>query len=119
METGEEGEEAGEEGDNLNAADARPRPPQELEWNRRVDLVQQLINQTLLLSGGAGCVAPLLLLPVGGGGTLSPLEARLWPTMLPHFSSAPSASVTSVSCYSPDGGCPGGDWTVVEVETQH
>ena len=123
METGEEEEEEQEERaeeDNLNAAEPpRLHPPQELDWNRRVDMVQQLINQTLLLAGGAGCVAPLLLLPVGGGGTLSPLEARLWPALLPQFSSAPSASVTSVSCYSPDGCCPGGDWTVVEVETQH
>ncbi len=97
----------------------RPVPPQELEWNKKVDMVQQLINQTLMLSGDEGC-PPLLLLPVGTGGTLSPLESSMWPTMLPQFS-PPSATVTSVSSYSPDsqGSSPSGDWTVVELETQH
>lgn len=97
----------------------RPVPPQELEWNKKVDMVQQLINQTLMLSGEGGC-PPLLLLPVGTGGTLSPMESSMWPDLLPQFS-PPSATVTSVSSYSPDsqGSSPPGDWTVVEVETQH
>uniref|UniRef100_A0A3B5A0C1 BTB/POZ domain-containing protein n=1 Tax=Stegastes partitus TaxID=144197 RepID=A0A3B5A0C1_9TELE len=97
----------------------RPVPPQELEWNKKVDMVQQLINQTLMLSGDGGC-PPLLLLPVGSGGTLSPLESSMWPNMLPQFN-PPAATVTSVSSYSPDsrGSSPPGDWTVVEVETQH
>lgn len=97
----------------------RPMPPQELEWNKKVDMVQQLINQSLMLSADGSC-PPLLLLPVGTGGTLSPLESSMWPTLLPQFS-PPSATVTSVSSYSPDsrGSSPNGDWTVVEVETQH
>lgn len=96
-----------------------PVPPQELDWNRKVDVVQQLINQTLMLSGDGGC-PPLLLLPVGSGGTLSPLESSMWPNVLPQFG-PPTATVTSVSSYSPDsqGSSPTGDWTVVEVETQH
>uniref|UniRef100_A0A665W4L2 BTB/POZ domain-containing protein n=1 Tax=Echeneis naucrates TaxID=173247 RepID=A0A665W4L2_ECHNA len=97
----------------------RPMPPQDLEWNKKVDMVQQLINQTLMLSGDDSC-PPLLLLPVGTGGTLSPLESSMWPSMLPQFS-PPAATVTSVSSYSPDsqGSSTPGDWTVVEVETQH
>jgi len=130
METGEEEEEEEEEEANLNTAAEKAwllGPPQELDWNQKVDLVQQLINQTLLLSssGGPGscCAPPLLLLPVGAGGTLSPLEASVWPALLlPQFS-PPDATITSVSCYSPDSqgsASPGGgDWTVVEVETQH
>lgn len=98
----------------------RPVPPQDLEWNKKVDMVQQLINQTLMLSGDGTCCPPLLLLPVGTGGTLSPLESSMWPSLLPQFS-PPAATVTSVSSYSPDsqGSSPPGDWTVVEVETQH
>ncbi|XP_061568611.1 protein bassoon isoform X1 [Cololabis saira] len=97
----------------------RPVPPQELQWNQKVDMVQQLINQTLILSGDGSC-PPLLLLPVGTGGTLSPLESSMWPHLPAQFS-PPSATVTSVSSYSPDsrGSSPSGDWTVVEVETQH
>ncbi|XP_070836277.1 platelet binding protein GspB [Chaetodon trifascialis] len=97
----------------------RPVPPQELEWNKKVDMVQQLINQTLMLSGDRDC-PPLLLLPVGTGGTLSPLESSMWPNLLPQFS-PPAATVTSVSSYSPDsqGSSSPGDWTVVEVETHH
>uniref|UniRef100_A0A667ZXW1 BTB/POZ domain-containing protein n=1 Tax=Myripristis murdjan TaxID=586833 RepID=A0A667ZXW1_9TELE len=97
----------------------RPVPPQDLDWNKKVDMVQQLISQTLLLSGDGGC-PPLLLLPVGTGGTLSPLESSMWPTLLSQFS-PPSATVTSVSSYSPDsqGSSSPGDWTVVELETQH
>ncbi|KAK5856729.1 hypothetical protein PBY51_008305 [Eleginops maclovinus] len=96
----------------------RPVPPQDLEWNRKVDMVQQLINQTLMLSGDRGC-PPLLLLPVGTGGTLSPLESSMWPDL--QLSPPPAATVTSVSSFSPDsrGSSPPGDWTVVEVETQH
>lgn len=93
-------------------------PPQDLDWSRKVDMVQKLINQTLLLSGEA--YPPILLLPGQGGGTLSPLESSLWPNLVPPLSS-PSAMVTSVSSYSPDsqGSSPQGDWTVVEVETHH
>ncbi|KAI4798256.1 hypothetical protein KUCAC02_022181 [Chaenocephalus aceratus] len=97
----------------------RPVPPQDLEWNRKVDMVQQLINQTLMLSGDGG-LPPLLLLPVGTGGTLSPLESSLWPD-LQLSAPPPAATITSVSSFSPDsrGSSPPGDWTVVEVETQH
>uniref|UniRef100_A0A3Q4H0B0 Uncharacterized protein n=1 Tax=Neolamprologus brichardi TaxID=32507 RepID=A0A3Q4H0B0_NEOBR len=97
----------------------RPVPPQELEWNKKVDMVQQLINQTMVLSGDTDC-PPLLLLPVGSGGTLSPLESSMWPSLFPQFS-PPTATVTSVSSYSPDsqGSSPISDWTVVEVETHH
>lgn len=93
-------------------------PPQDLDWSRKVDMVQKLINQTLLLSGET--YPPILLLPGQGGGTLSPLESSLWPNLVPPLSS-PSAMVTSVSSYSPDsqGSSPQGDWTVVEVETHH
>lgn len=97
----------------------RPVPPQELEWNKKVDMVQQLINQTLVLSGDGDC-PQLLLLPVGTGGTLSPLESSMWPSLFPQFS-PPAATVTSVSSYSPDSqaSSPNSDWTVVEVETHH
>uniref|UniRef100_A0A673W1V8 BTB/POZ domain-containing protein n=1 Tax=Salmo trutta TaxID=8032 RepID=A0A673W1V8_SALTR len=97
----------------------RPIPPTDLDWSKKVDIVQQLINQTLLLSGDRGC-PPLLLLPVGSGGILSPLESSMWPNLLSPLS-PPSATVTSVSSYSPDsqGSSPQGDWTVVELETQH
>uniref|UniRef100_A0A3B3XG48 BTB/POZ domain-containing protein n=1 Tax=Poecilia mexicana TaxID=48701 RepID=A0A3B3XG48_9TELE len=93
--------------------------PHDLEWNKKVDIVQQLINQSLMLSSDGGC-PPLLLLPVGTGGTLSPLKSSMWPNLPPQFS-PPTATVTSVSSYSPDsrGSSPAGDWTVVEVETQH
>lgn len=126
METSDEEDDArGERNGNTQAAgrasqrQLRPLPPQDLEWNRKVDMVQQLINQTLMLSGDRGC-PPLLLLPVGTGGTLSPLESSMWPSLLPQLS-PPAATVTSVSSYSPDsqGSSPPGDWTVVEVETQH
>ncbi|KAA8585607.1 hypothetical protein FQN60_004301, partial [Etheostoma spectabile] len=81
METSEEDEEddargerdvAGRKRPPASQRQLRPLPPQDLEWNRKVDMVQQLINQTLMLSGDGGC-PPLLLLPVGAGGTLSPL----------------------------------------------
>uniref|UniRef100_A0A3B3U1I3 BTB/POZ domain-containing protein n=1 Tax=Poecilia latipinna TaxID=48699 RepID=A0A3B3U1I3_9TELE len=93
--------------------------PHDLEWNKKVDIVQQLINQSLMLSSDGGC-PPLLLLPVGTGGTLSPLKSSMWPNLPPQFN-PPTATVTSVSSYSPDsrGSSPAGDWTVVEVETQH
>lgn len=89
-----------------------------LDWEKKVDIVQQLINQTLLLAG-EGC-PPLLLLPGGGGGTLSPLESSMWPTLLPPLT-PPSATVTSVSSFSPEdqGSSPQGEWTVVELETHH
>ncbi|XP_021174878.2 cardiomyopathy-associated protein 5 isoform X1 [Fundulus heteroclitus] len=96
-----------------------PVPQQDLEWNKKVDMVQQLINQSLMLSDDGSC-PPLLLLPVGSGGTLSPLKSSMWPNLPPQFN-PPTATVTSVSSYSPDsrGSSPAGDWTVVEVETQH
>ncbi|KAM9314801.1 uncharacterized protein prr36a [Pholidichthys leucotaenia] len=93
-------------------------PPLDLDWGRKVDIVQQLINQTLLLNGD-GC-SSLLLLPGGAGGTLSPLESSLWPSLLPTLN-PPSATVTSVSSFSPEatGSSPQGEWTVVELETHH
>lgn len=93
--------------------------PHDLEWNKKVDIFQQLINQSLMLASDGGC-PPLLLLPVGTGGTLIPLKSSMWPNLPPQFS-PPTATVTSVSSYSPDsrGSSPAGDWTVVEVETQH
>ncbi|XP_016101878.1 microtubule-associated protein futsch-like [Sinocyclocheilus grahami] len=93
-------------------------PPLEFDWGKKVDIVQQLINQTLLLAGD-GCL-PLLLLPGGAGGTLSPLESSLWPNLLPPLT-PPSATVTSVSSFSPEapGSSAQGEWTVVELETHH
>lgn len=95
-----------------------PAPSQELDWNMKVDMVQQLINHTLMLCADESC--PLLHLPMGAGGSLSPLESSMWPHLLPQLR-APAATVTAVSSYSPDNRCssPPGDWTVVEVETQH
>lgn len=94
------------------------QPPLDLDWGKKVDIVQQLINQTLLLNGD-GC-SSLLLLPGGTGGTLSPLESSLWPSLLPPLT-PPSATVTSVSSFSPEatGSSPQGEWTVVELETHH
>ncbi|KAK7940156.1 hypothetical protein WMY93_003482 [Mugilogobius chulae] len=105
------------QGQNDSQKHKFPVAMQELEWNMKVDMVQQLINQTLLLAEDG---SSLLLLPVGTGGSLSPLESTTWPHLLPQFS-PPTATVTSVSSYSPDshGSSPPGDWTVVEVETQH
>ncbi|KPP75697.1 hypothetical protein Z043_105036 [Scleropages formosus] len=93
-------------------------PQLELDWDKKVDIVQQLINQTLLLAGDS--CPPLLLLPGGGGGTLSPLESSLWPSLLPPLTPS-SATVTSVSSFSPEdqGSSPQGEWTVVELETHH
>ncbi|XP_047221930.1 protein piccolo [Girardinichthys multiradiatus] len=93
-------------------------PPLDLDWGKKVDLVQQLINQTLLRNGD-GC-SSLLLLPGGAGGTLSPLESSLWPSLLPPLT-PPSATVTSVSSFSPEAtdSSPQGEWTVVELETHH
>ncbi|XP_051560422.1 uncharacterized protein LOC127444870 [Myxocyprinus asiaticus] len=93
-------------------------PPLEFDWGKKVDIVQQLINQTLLLTGD-GC-SPLLLLPGGAGGTLSPLECSLWPNLLPPLT-PPSATVTSVSSFSSEapGSSAQGEWTVVELETHH
>ncbi|KAI4871982.1 hypothetical protein NFI96_034506, partial [Prochilodus magdalenae] len=92
--------------------------PLELDWGKKVDIVQQLINQSLLLAGD-NC-SSLLLLPGGAGGTLSPLETSLWPSLLPPLTQ-PSATVTSVSSFSPEasGSSPQGEWTVVELETHH
>uniref|UniRef100_A0A3Q3KH04 BTB/POZ domain-containing protein n=1 Tax=Monopterus albus TaxID=43700 RepID=A0A3Q3KH04_MONAL len=93
-------------------------PPLDLDWDKKVDIVQQLINQTLLLNGDS--CSPLLLLPGAAGGTLSPLESSLWPTLLPPLT-PPSATITSVSSFSPEanGNSPQGEWTVVELETHH
>lgn len=99
--------------------DSPDRPsPLDLDWGKKVDIVHQLINQTLLLNGD-GC-SSLLLLPGGAGGTLSPLESSLWPSLLPPLT-PPSATVTSVSSFSPEtsGSSPQGEWTVVELETHH
>ncbi|CAG06111.1 unnamed protein product [Tetraodon nigroviridis] len=95
----------------------QPSPP-DLDWGKKVDMVQQLINQTLLLNR-EGC-SSLLLLPGGAGGTLSPLESSLWPSLLPPLT-PPSATVTSVSSFSPEttGSSPQEEWTVVELETHH
>ncbi|XP_077102452.1 uncharacterized protein prr36a isoform X2 [Siphateles boraxobius] len=93
-------------------------PPLEFDWGKKVDIVHQLIHQTLLLTGD-GC-SPLFLLPGGAGGTLSPLESSLWPNLLPPLT-PPSATVTSVSSFSPEvpGSSAQGEWTVVELETHH
>ncbi|XP_053713571.1 nascent polypeptide-associated complex subunit alpha, muscle-specific form-like [Synchiropus splendidus] len=95
-----------------------PVSPFEMEWGKKVDIVQQLINQTLLLNGDS--CSSLLLLPGGTGGKLSPLESSLWPALLPPLT-PPSATVTSVSSFSPEaaGSSPQGEWTVVELETHH
>lgn len=89
----------------------------ELDWGKKADIVQQLINHTLLLNGD-DC-SPLLLLPGGAAGTLSPLETSLWPNLPPL--TPPSATVTSVSSFSAEvsGSSPQGEWTVVELETHH
>lgn len=91
--------------------------PLDLDWGKKVDIVQQLINQTLLLNREG---SSMLLLPGGAGGTLSPLESSLWPSLLPPLT-PPSATVTSVSSFSPEtsGSSPQGEWTVVELETHH
>ncbi len=97
----------------------RRPPPQELDWNTKLDMVQQLINQAMLLTGENGC-PPLLYLPGQGGGILSPLESSLWPHIMSHFDCS-TATVASVSSYSPSSqaSSPQGDWTVVELETDH
>lgn len=91
--------------------------PLEIDWSKKADIVQQLINQTLLLNGDS--CSPLLLLPSGAAGTLSPLETNLWPNLPPL--TPPSATVTSVSSFSAEvsGSSPPGEWTVVELETHH
>lgn len=108
-----------QDGDSSSPPESPERPPPlDLDWGKKVDIVQQLINQTLLLNGD-GC-SSLLLLPGGAGGTLSPLESSLWPSLLPPLT-PPSATVTSVSSFSPEatGSSPQGEWTVVELETHH
>lgn len=96
----------------------RQTPPHEPDWNHKMELVQKLIHQALLLGGEDGC-PPLLYLPGQGGGTLSPLESSSWPQVL-HQPSHALATITSVSSYSPThGGSPQGDWTIVELETYH
>lgn len=96
------------------------RPPaQDVDWNTKLDMVQQLIHQALLLTGEDGC-PPLLYVPGQGGGVLSPLESSLWPHIISCFNSS-MATVASVSSYSPigHGSSSQGDWTVVELETYH
>ncbi|CAN9510553.1 unnamed protein product [Ophioblennius macclurei] len=108
-----------EDGSSPRPLESPERPlPLDLDWGKKVDIVQQLINQTLMLNGD-GC-SSLLLLPGGAGGTLSPLESSLWPSLLPPLT-PPSATVTSVSSFSPEatGSSPQGEWTVVELETHH
>ncbi|XP_037328369.2 protein piccolo [Pungitius pungitius] len=108
-----------QDGDSSSPPESPERPaPQELDWGKNVDIVQQLINQTLLLNRD-GC-SSLLVLPGGAGGTLSPLESSLWPSLLPPLT-PPSATVTAVSSFSPEatGSSPQGEWTVVELETHH
>ncbi|XP_016151201.1 uncharacterized protein prr36a isoform X2 [Sinocyclocheilus grahami] len=108
---------ADQDGPSPLGSPERP-PPLEFDWGKKVDIVQQLINQTLLLAGDG--YSPLLLLPGGAGGTLSPLESSLWPNLLPPLT-PPSAIVTSVSSFSPEapGSSAQGEWTVVELETHH
>ncbi|KAM8879538.1 uncharacterized protein prr36a isoform 2-T4 [Spinachia spinachia] len=107
-----------QDGDSSCPESPEHSAPQELNWGKKVDIVQQLINQTMLLNRD-GC-SSLLLLPGGAGGTLSPLESSLWPSLLPPLT-PPSATVTSVSSFSPEatGSAPQGEWTVVELETHH
>nr|XP_046266097.1 mucin-17 [Scatophagus argus] len=107
-----------QDGDSSPPESPEQPPPLDLDWGKKVDIVQQLINQSLLLNRD-GC-SSLLLLPGGAGGTLSPLESSLWPSLLPPLT-PPSATVTSVSSFSPEatGSSPQGEWTVVELETHH
>lgn len=97
----------------------RHPPAEDLDWNTKLDMVQQLIHQALLLTGEDGC-PPLLYLPGQGGGVLSPLESSLWPHVISCLNSS-TATVASVSSYSPvsHSSSPQGDWTVVELETYH
>uniref|UniRef100_A0A3Q0RI25 BTB/POZ domain-containing protein n=1 Tax=Amphilophus citrinellus TaxID=61819 RepID=A0A3Q0RI25_AMPCI len=108
-----------QDGDRSSPSKSPEQPlPLDLDWGKKVDIVQQLINQTLLLNGDS--CSSLLLLPGGAGGTLSPLESSLWPSLLPSLAPS-SATVTSVSSFSPEatGSSPQGEWTVVELETHH
>ncbi|XP_029365725.1 mucin-12 [Echeneis naucrates] len=108
-----------QDGDSSSPPESPERPPPlDLDWGKKADIVQQLINQTLLLNGDS--CSSLLLMPGGAGGTLSPLESSLWPSLLPPLT-PPSATVTSVSSFSPEatGSSPQGEWTVVELETHH
>lgn len=107
-----------QDGDGSPSESPEQPSPLDLDWGKKVDIVQQLINQTLLLNR-EGC-SSLLLLPGGAGGTLSPLESSLWPSLLPPLT-PPSATVTSVSSFSPEttGSSPQEEWTVVELETHH
>ncbi|KAJ8346219.1 hypothetical protein SKAU_G00304120 [Synaphobranchus kaupii] len=96
-----------------------PRPvPCDLEWEGKADVLQQLVNRALLLAEEG--YPPLLLLPGGVAGTLSPLQTSAWPPLLPPLA-LHTGTVTSVSSFSPEGlgGFPHGDWTVVELETHH
>ncbi|KAF5906011.1 fibrous sheath CABYR-binding protein-like [Clarias magur] len=93
-------------------------PQYERNWNAKMDVVQKLIDQALLLEGENGC-PPLLYLPGQGGGTLSHMESSSWPQVL-HQLNHKSATITSVSSYSPTwGSSPHDDWTIVELETYH
>uniref|UniRef100_A0A3Q3XBB3 BTB/POZ domain-containing protein n=1 Tax=Mola mola TaxID=94237 RepID=A0A3Q3XBB3_MOLML len=61
-----------QDGDSPPESSEQPSPL-DLDWGKKVDIVQQLINQTLLLNRES--CSSLLLLPGGAGGTLSPLES--------------------------------------------
>ncbi|MBN3290612.1 PRR36 protein, partial [Polypterus senegalus] len=77
----------------------------------KADMVQQLIQQTLLISGEKAH------LPCKGG-TISEVEVSQWTDLISPLND--SACITSVTSYSPeDTVSPQGDWTVVELETHH
>ncbi|TSK17929.1 hypothetical protein Baya_1309 [Bagarius yarrelli] len=105
------------DGPPLSETSTTPTRSHSLDWSKKTDIVQQLINQTLLLNGDK--CSPHLLIPDGAAGTLSPLKTSLWPN-LPQMTPL-SATVTSVSSYSAElsGSSPQGEWTVVELETHH
>uniref|UniRef100_A0A673NP29 BTB/POZ domain-containing protein n=1 Tax=Sinocyclocheilus rhinocerous TaxID=307959 RepID=A0A673NP29_9TELE len=119
LEMEQQHEEEEEDAENQSTGNQDLPLRMELDWNTKLDMVQQLINQALLLAGEDGC-PPLLYLPGQGGGILSPLESSLWPHIMSHFDCS-TATVASVSSYSSSSqaSSPQGDWTVVELETHH
>ncbi|MBN3270685.1 PRR36 protein, partial [Polyodon spathula] len=79
----------------------------------KADMVEQLINQTLLISGERSQLLP------HKGGTISEVEIGQWTQLISPMDDS-RASITSVTSYSPeDVTSPQGDWTVVELETHH
>ncbi|MGH0155394.1 UNVERIFIED_CONTAM: hypothetical protein FKN15_029501 [Acipenser sinensis] len=79
----------------------------------KADMVEQLINQTLLISGERTQLLP------HKGGTISEVEIGQWTQLISPMDDS-RASITSVTSYSPeDTTSPHGDWTVVELETHH